>query len=71
MISKNKDCILLSVFCNLDEKFAQSLFHLAFASLIGFVLESLSLSLSQLLCLFGCLESVGGYICVFEYLASN
>ena len=46
MISNNKDCILLCVFYNLDEKFSLSLFHSAFSSLIGFVLESLSLSLS-------------------------
>ena len=30
---------------------------------------SLSLSLCQLLSLFGCSESVRGYICVFEYLS--
>ena len=50
MISKNKDCILLCVFYNLDEKLSQSLFHSDFASLVGFVLDSLSLSLSLSLC---------------------
>ena len=50
MISKNKDCILLCVFCNLVEKFAQSFFHSAFVSLTGFVLESLSLSLCVCVC---------------------
>ena len=64
MILKTKDCILLYVFYNVDEK---NLLNLSFIRRMQVWSDlRLTLSLSQLLSLFGCSESVGGYICVFE-----